>query len=46
MFNIFDKEGKEMPDEAKVSFLFLKVQHEGLYNSIEVSKALEKAKQS
>lgn len=41
MFNIFDKEGEEMSDEAKVRFLFRKVQHEGLRNSIEALKALE-----
>ena len=29
MFNIYEKEGEEMSDEAKVRFLFRKVQHSG-----------------
>ena len=39
MFNIFEKEGEEMSDEAKVRFLFRKVQHAGLRSSIDALKA-------
>ena len=38
MFNIFKKEGEEMLDEAKVWFLFRKVQHAGLCSSIDTLK--------
>ena len=34
MFNIYEKEGEEMSDEANVRFLFWKVRHTGLRNSI------------
>ena len=41
MFNIFDKEGEGMSEEAKVRFLFRKIEHPGLRSSIEALKALE-----
>jgi hypothetical protein len=41
MFNIFEKEGEEMSEEAKVRFLFKKVEHAGLRSSIDALKALE-----
>jgi len=41
MFNIFEKEGEAMAEEAKVRFLFRKIEHQGLRNSIEALKALE-----
>ena len=34
MFNIYEKEGEEMSDKAKVRFLFRKVHHTGLRSSI------------
>ena len=41
MFNIYEKEGEEMSDEAKVRFLFRKVQHAGLRSSIDALKATQ-----
>ena len=41
MFNIYEKEGEEMADEAKVRFLFRKVQHAGLRSSIDALKATQ-----
>ena len=41
MFNIFEKEGEEMSEEAKVRFLFKKVEHSGLRSPIDALKALE-----
>ena len=38
-FNIYEKEGVEMPEEAKLRFLFRKVQHTGLRSSIDALKA-------
>ena len=35
MFNIYEKEGEEMAEEAKVRLLFRKVQHTRLCSSIE-----------
>ena len=35
MFIIYKKEGEEMSDEAKVRFIFWKVQHTGLCSSID-----------
>ncbi len=42
MFNIYEKEGEPMADDAKVRFLFKKVQHNGL----ESAKAALKAQQT
>ena len=42
MFNIYEKEGEEMSDEAIVRFLFRKVQHTGLRSSINALKASQK----
>ena len=39
MFNIYEKEGEEISDEAKVRFLFRKVQHPGIRSSIDALKA-------
>ena len=39
MFNIYKKEGGEMSEEAKVRFLFSKVQHTGLHSYINALKA-------
>ena len=39
MFNIFDKEGEAMAEEAKVRFLFRKIEHPGLQGAIEALKA-------
>ena len=39
IFNIYEKEGEEMSDEAKVRFLFRKVQNSGLRSSIDALKA-------
>ena len=39
MFNIYEKEGEEMLEEAKVRFLFRKVQHTGLRSSTNTLKA-------
>ena len=39
IFNIYEKEGEEMSDEAKVRFLFNKVQHTGLRSFINALKA-------
>ena len=41
MFNIYEKEGEEMSYEAKVRFLFRKVQHAGLRSSIDALKATQ-----
>ena len=41
MFNIYEKEGEEMSDEAKARFLFQKVQHAGLCSSIDALKATQ-----
>ena len=39
MFNIYNKEGKEILEEEKVRFLFRKVQHTGLRSYIDALKA-------
>ena len=39
MFNIYEKEGEEMSDEAKVRLLFRKVQHTRLHSYIDALKA-------
>ena len=39
MFNIYEKEGEEMGEDAKIRFLFKKIQHQGLKGSIEALKA-------
>ena len=39
MFNIFDKEGEPMEEEAKIRFLFKKVQNNDLQKSVEALKA-------
>ena len=39
MFNIYEKEGEEISDEAKIGFLFRKVQHTGHRSSIDALKA-------
>ena len=39
MFNIYDKEGEPMADEAKVRFLFKKIEHPGLQGSLEALRA-------
>ena len=39
MYNIYEKEGEEMSDEAKVRFLFRKLQHTGLRSFVDVLKA-------
>lgn len=39
MYNIYDKEGEPMTDEAKVRFLFKRVQHDKLTSSIDALKA-------
>ena len=39
MFNIYEKEGEEISEEAKIRFLFRKVQHTGLCSSIDYLKA-------
>lgn len=41
MFNIYEKEGEPMTEEAKVRFLFKKVQHAGLRSSIDALKATQ-----
>ena len=41
MFSIYEKEDEEMSDEAKVRFLFRKVQHAGLRSSIDALKAAQ-----
>ena len=41
MFNIYEKEGEEMSDEAKVRFLFRKIQHAGFRSSINALKATQ-----
>ena len=41
MFNINENYGKEMSDEAKIRFLFRKVQHAGICSSIDVLKATQ-----
>ena len=41
MFNIYEKEGEPMADDAKVRFLFKKVQHAGLRSSIDALKATQ-----
>ena len=43
MFNIYDKEGEAMPDEAKVRFLFKKVQHRDLQPAIAALRAQQTA---
>ena len=35
MFNIYEKDGEEMSDEAKVRFLFMQVHHTGIRSSID-----------
>ena len=39
MFNIFDKEGEPMEEDAKIRFLFKKVQNNDLQKSVEALKA-------
>jgi len=39
MYNIYEKEGEPMTDEAKVRFLFKRVQHDKLRSSIDALKA-------
>ena len=39
MFNIYEKEDEPMAEDAKVSFLFKRVQHSGLQAAIEALKA-------
>ena len=39
MFNVSEKEGEEILDEAKVRFIFRKVQHTGLRSYINALKA-------
>ena len=39
MFNIYDKEGEPMPEEARVRFLFKSVQHKDLQFAISALKA-------
>ena len=39
MHNIYEKEGEPMPDDAKTSFLFKRVQHSGLRGAIEALRA-------
>ena len=41
MFNIYEKEGKKMSNEAKVRFIFWKVHHAGLHSSIDALKATQ-----
>ena len=43
MFNIYEKEGEAMTDEAKTRFLLKKVQHTGLRGAIEALKAQQTA---
>ena len=43
MFNIYEKEGEAMPDEAKVRFLFKKVQHRELQPAIAALRAQQTA---
>ena len=40
VYNIYEKEGKEMPEDAKIRFLFKSVQHLSLLGAIEALKAL------
>ena len=39
MYNIYEKEGEPMPDDAKTRFLFKRVQHSGLRGAIEALRA-------
>ena len=39
MFNIYDKEGEPMPEEARIRFLFKQVQHNDLQHAIAALKA-------
>jgi hypothetical protein len=39
MYNIYDKHGEVMTEDAKIRFLFKKVQHTGLASAIEAMKA-------
>ena len=39
MYNIYEKEGEEMSDDAKIRFLFKRVQHPNLQGAIEALKA-------
>ena len=41
MFNIYEKEGKEISDEAEVCFLFWEVQHGELRSYIDALKATQ-----
>ena len=43
MYNIYEKEGEPMTDEAKVRFLYKKVQHAGLRGTIDALKAQQTA---
>ena len=43
MFIIYEKEGEPMTEEAKVRFLFRKIQHTGLRSSIDALKAQQTA---
>ena len=42
MFNIYEKEGEEMSEEAKVQLLFRKVQHTRIRSPIDALKASQK----
>ena len=39
MHNIYEKEGKEMTDDAKLRLLYQRVQHPGLKAAVEALKA-------
>ena len=39
MYHIYEKEGETMPEEAKIRFLFKKVQHTGLKSAVKALKA-------
>ena len=39
MYNIYEKEGEPMPDDAKTHFQFKQVQHSGLRGAIEAVRA-------
>ena len=39
MFNIFEQQGEPMEEEAKIRFLFKKIEHSGLQSAIEAMRA-------
>ena len=43
MYNIYEKEGEPMPDDAKLRFLFKRVQHKDLSSSIDALRAQQTA---